>query len=58
MKPTGRTSRILDEVDETVRGLNGSGLISNIRMNEFAALCQLELQTDASSAVEATAATG
>ena len=38
---TQRKSRILEEVHETARGLQGAGLISKRRMAEFDALCQL-----------------
>ncbi len=38
---TQRKSRILEEMHETARGLQGAGLISKRRMSEFDALCQL-----------------
>ena len=38
MKNTRRKSRILDEVQETARGLHDAGLISQARMEAFDAL--------------------
>ena len=38
-----RNSRILDEMHETARGLQGAGLISKRRMAEFDALCHLDV---------------
>lgn len=43
MKPTGRKSRILDEVQETARGLHGAGLISKQRMREYDAFNHLDV---------------
>ena len=39
-----RSSRILDEMHETARGLHGAGLISKRRMAEFASLCHLDVR--------------
>ena len=39
-----RKSRIIDEMHETVRGLQGAGLISKRRMGEFEALCNLDVE--------------
>ena len=41
MTTTQRKSRILEEMQETARGLHGAGLISKRRMGEFDALCHL-----------------
>ena len=41
---TKRNSRILDEVHETALGLRNSGLISKRRMQNFDALCNLEVK--------------
>lgn len=38
-----RSSRILDEMHETARGLHGAGLISKRRMAEFDSLCRLDV---------------
>jgi len=43
MATTRRSSRILDEMLETARGLHGTGLISKRRMGEFEALCNLDV---------------
>ncbi len=37
--PSGKTSRILEEVLEGARGLNRLGFIDKRRMNEYEALC-------------------
>lgn len=44
MKPLNRKSRIIDEMQETMRGLHGAGLVSKRRMKEFEALCNLDVQ--------------
>ena len=43
MAAAKRKSRIIDEMRETARGLHSVGLISVRRMNEFEALCNLEV---------------
>jgi len=43
MATTKRNSRILSEMHETARGLQGAGLISKRRMGEFEALCHLDV---------------
>jgi putative transcriptional regulator len=43
MATTKRKSRILDEMRETARGLHDAGLISKRRMDEFEALCHLDV---------------
>lgn len=44
METTKRRSRILSEMHETARGLHGVGLINKRRMQEFDALCNLDVQ--------------
>ncbi len=44
MATTKRDSRIIKEVLETARGLQGAGLITKRRMGEFEALSHLEVE--------------
>ena len=53
MATTKRKSRILDEVHESARGLQSTGLISKRRMSEFDALFHLDVHEIPPSKIKA-----